>query len=232
MVKTAKPKASGPVQVGEQKYHISPPNMGVASFNLIGTSPLMVSSFTQKAIDKMRAVHEAGMQARGKKVREKRNFDDDYEQAHHRSQQGWAGFPAGAFRTAMVDACRLVGFQMTKAKLAVFVESDGLDAVTSVPLVRIIGSPKMSVKPERNDDGSMDLRARPVWETWSINPLRVKFDMDQFAVEDVFNLLLRAGMQVGIGEGRPNSRNSTGIGYGLFDINPDFKLHVIKSGKR
>jgi len=32
------------------------------------------------------------------------------------------------------------------------------------------------------------------------------------------NLLARAGLQVGIGEGRPDSKNSAGMGWGLFQI--------------
>lgn len=198
-------------------FHIPPPNMGIASFHLIGTSPLMVSAFTQKAINKMKEVHEAGSRARSKKTREARNFEADYEAAFHRSHEGWAGMPAGAFRTAMVDSCRLVGFAMTKAKLAIFIEHDGLDTVTQVPLVKIIGKPEMRIKPERNENGSMDLRSRPVWEAWEVD-LRLRFDLDMFGLEDVTNLLSRAGMQVGIGEGRPNSRNSTGIGFGLWEV--------------
>lgn len=220
-------------RLGEEKYlSIAPPNMKIVKFTLHGTSPLMVSAFTKKAIDKMKAVHEAGTVAKGKKIREKRDFESDFKEAFHRSTDGWAGMPAGAFRTAMVDACRLVGYAMTKAKLAVFIEKDGLDSVTQVPLVKITGEPRPwqnSIKPERNDDGSMDLRCRPVWETWSIEDFRVRFDADQFHIEDVANLLMRAGQQVGVGEGRPNSRNSTGIGFGLWDVDPGFTL--IQPGK-
>ena len=36
--------------------------------------------------------------------------------------------------------------------------------------------------------------------------------------EDVANLIMRAGMQAGIGEGRPFSKESAGIGYGLFEV--------------
>lgn len=32
------------------------------------------------------------------------------------------------------------------------------------------------------------------------------------------NLLSRAGLQVGIGEGRPDSKKSAGMGYGLFTV--------------
>jgi hypothetical protein len=42
--------------------------------------------------------------------------------------------------------------------------------------------------------------------------------MDQFTPEDVANLMARVGMQVGIGEGRPDSKNSAGMGWGLFKI--------------
>jgi len=31
-------------------------------------------------------------------------------------------------------------------------------------------------------------------------------------------LLARVGMQVGIGEGRPDSKNSAGMGWGLFEV--------------
>jgi hypothetical protein len=35
---------------------------------------------------------------------------------------------------------------------------------------------------------------------------------------DVVNLISRVGLQVGIGEGRPDSKQSAGLGYGLFEI--------------
>ena len=57
-----------------------------------------------------------------------------------------------------------------------------------------------------------------MWRKWSVK-LHVKFDEDQFSLADISNLLARAGIQCGIGEGRPNSRMSTGIGFGTFKIN-------------
>ena len=35
---------------------------------------------------------------------------------------------------------------------------------------------------------------------------------------DIVNLISRVGMQVGIGEGRPDSKQSAGLGFGLFEI--------------
>lgn len=106
---------------------------------------------------------------------------------------------------------------MTLAKLSIFIEPDGFDRVDGTPLVKIIGTPEMHVGAVRNATGVCDLRARPMWRNWSVN-LRVKYDEDQFSLTDVTNLLARAGIQCGIGEGRPNSRASTGIGFGTFTI--------------
>lgn len=196
---------------------ISAPRMRKAVFTLNGTAPYMQNRFSQKGIDMMRAKHEAGGQGKTKRNREARNFNQDYKNAIHLAKQGWPGVPAGAFRTAMIDCCRLVGYKMTFAKLAIFCEPDGFDKVDGTPLVRIKGKHEMHIGTVRNQTGVADLRARPMWREWSID-LTVRWDEDQFSLTDVTNLLARVGMQCGIGEGRPNSRECTGIGFGLFEI--------------
>jgi hypothetical protein len=197
---------------------IAPPKMQTALFKLVSTSPLIAHRFSQKARLAMQAKQEAGSTGNSKKpVREKRDLKADFEAATYFAEKGWAGFPASAFRTGMISSCRLVGFKMTLAKLSVFIEPDGFDKFDGTPLVRINGNREQHVAAMRNDNGSMDLRSRPMWREWSID-LRVKFDADQFTLEDVSNLLLRVGMQVGVGEGRPDSRNSPGAGFGLFTI--------------
>ena len=132
-------------------------------------------------------------------------------------EDGSYGIPAGAFRSACIRACKLVGYEMTMAKCSIFVEHDGLDKVDATPLVKIKGNPEKTIMPVRNQTGVLDLRSRPVWKNWSVD-LRVRFDLDQFSPNDVINLLNRAGIQVGIGEGRPFSKKSDGMGYGLFVV--------------
>lgn len=118
----------------------------------------------------------------------------------------------------MISACRLVGFKMTVAKLSVFVEADGLDADDGTPLVRIIGGePERNEMVARNETGVADLRIRPMWRDWGAR-LRIRYDAGQFTMADVINLLHRAGAQVGVGEGRPDSRSSAGMGFGLFEV--------------
>lgn len=196
---------------------VQPLKEQIVAFNLRGMAPYMQLRFSQKAMAKMQATQEAGSQSRSKVKREARDFTQDYEQAMHLLEDGSHGIPAAAFRNAMISACRTIGFKMTLAKLSIFVEPDGLDQVDGTPLVRLYGEPEQTVMPVRNATGVADLRVRPLWREW-YTTIRVRFDTAQFSVEDVFNLVIRAGAQVGIGEGRPDSRESAGLGYGLFTI--------------
>ena len=197
---------------------IPEPDLRIVQFHIVGTAPYVQHKFSEKVRQQIKAKHEEGSTARGKKKREPRNFKAEYEAATHFSEQNWPGIPAPAFRAAMISACRLVGFQMTKAKLSVFIVADGLDIDEGTPLVKIKGKREMHEGHVRNETGVVDLRARPMWRKWTCD-LNVQYDADQFTVTDVTNLLMRAGMQVGIGEGRPDSKKShTGMGWGTFEI--------------
>lgn len=198
-----------------REIQIPAPRFETLEFKLVGTAPYMQARFSEKARKLMRDKHEAGSVGKKGKKRDARDFNSDYEQAKHTSSEGWCGIPAGAFRAACISACRLVGFRMTLAKLSLFIEADGLDALDGTPLVRIYGEPEVSEMLVRNATGVADIRVRPLWRDWHCT-LRVRYDCDQFTREDVANLLLRVGAQVGIGEGRPDSKSSNGLGFGLF----------------
>lgn len=196
---------------------ITAPDIRTAEFEIEGTAPYVQLKFPKKVAEMMRAKMEAGQQAKKNNKKEARDFDEDYRQALHVSEEGWYGIPAAAFRNALISACRVAGFQMTKAKLSVVAASDGLDAEEAIPLVRIYGEPEMRVDHVRNATGVADLRVRAMWKKWHAT-LRIQYDHEQFSLTDVTNLLARAGMQVGVGEGRPDSKQSAGLGWGTFRI--------------
>ena len=200
-----------------ETVQIEAPKFEEAIFNIHGTAPLVMNKFSQKAREQLRATHAAGSQGKKGKKREAKDFDQCYEGAIHRSMEGWIGWPASAFRAAMVSACRIVGFQMTRAKLALFIQHDGIDADEGTPLVKIEGKPRPMETIVTVGMGKPDVRIRPMFDKWSI-VVRVLFDADIFSRTDVANLLMRAGIQVGIGEGRPDSRQSVGMGWGTFAI--------------
>lgn len=196
---------------------IKPANIKSAVFRINGTAPLVQARFSEKAKQAMMAKMAAGGTARKGKSREPRDFDADMRAAMHISEEGWQGIPAGAFRNAMISACRLCGFKMTLAKLSVFVVADGFDKVDGIPLVRFEGEPERHEMAARVGMGTTDIRIRPMWRKWSAE-VAVRYDADQFTQEDVANLMARVGMQVGIGEGRPDSRTSAGLGWGTFEL--------------
>ena len=203
--------------VAPEQVRITRPKLRTASIEIVGVSPYVQHAFSEKQRKQMEDTQRAGQQARGKKNRVPKDFDAVYEAAKHISKEGWCGIPAPAFRNAMISACRLIGFKMTHAKLSVWVEADGIDAKDGTPLVAIIGEPRIHEATVRNATGVADIRWRPMWETWSAL-VRVTWDEDQFSATDVMNLMLRAGLQVGIGEGRPDSPSSNGLGWGRFQV--------------
>ena len=200
-----------------QSVTIKPANIQTAEFNIKGTAPYVQARFSGKAMQAMMTKMAAGSTASKSRAKPARDFDDDYRQAMHISTEGWYGIPAGAFRQAMISACRLVGFKMTLAKLSVFVHADGFDKIDGIPLIRLEGTPERTDMAVRNATGVADIRVRPMWREWS-SKVRVKYDADQFTLQDVTNLMQRVGMQVGIGEGRPDSRESAGLGWGTFEL--------------
>lgn len=211
-----------PVAKKNEPISVSAPNIEAIQIRLVGTAPLMMARFSQKAMlamqDKMTGETKPG----SKKVRAKRDFEDDCEQAKHYmnvegEKEPVVGIPCSALRSALISACRLTGATMTRAKISLFVPAQGYDTVDQVPLFRVYGESRMVIAPVRNATGVFDLRARPVWDQWYCEPL-ISFDADQFSTSDVLNLLRRAGMQIGLLEGRMDSRNSAGLGYGSFEV--------------
>ena len=211
--------AEAEVGVPRREVQITPPKLQTAEFLIIGTAPYVQQAFSQKAREQIKGIQEAGSQRKKGKNREAKDFQECYEQSKHYSKEGWIGIPAGAFRAAMISACRLVGFKMTMAKLSIFVEADGYDRVDGTPLIKITkGEPHYSEHPVRLKGDVVDLRSRPMWDPGWECAVRITFDLDQFSLQDVANLMMRVGRQVGLGEGRPDSRSSAGMGWGTFDI--------------
>ena len=202
----------------EQRVVIEAPRLDIAAIRIVGISPYVQHKFSARARGKIEAQQRLGERAKKGSKREPRDFETDYHAAMYLSREGWRGIPAPAFRNAMISACKVAGFQMTRAKLSIFVEPDGFDAEDGTPLVRILGEPQPpNPQAVRNETGVVDLRVRPTWFEWSAI-VQVRWDSDQFSVGDIVNLMARAGLQVGIGEGRPDSKKSNGLGWGRWEV--------------
>lgn len=197
---------------------ITKPNLPIMAIGIRGNAPLVQNRFGPKGLQMMIDIQEKGSTAKKGKKREPKDFDALYKDAMHVSTEGWHGLPAATFRNAMVSACKVVGFHMTKARLAVFVEADGY-ASDGTPLVRITkGKPHPFDAVVRNATGVADVRRRPMFDPGWEAVVRIKYDRDMFTPDDIYNLMMRVGLQVGVGEGRPDSKSSSGMGWGTFEL--------------
>jgi hypothetical protein len=205
--------------MSDTKLQIKPSNLKVSTFTIVGTAPYVSNKFAAEAREMMRARQAAGSQAKKGSKREPKDFDKCYLESMHAFGDGTYGVPATSFRQAIVSACRIVGFKMTLAKLAIFVEADGFDVDDASPLVRFTkGSPEKFESFTRNETGVADIRVRGKWQPGWEMKLRVKYDADLFGYDDIKNLLQRVGAQVGVGAGRPDSKDSCGQGWGTFEV--------------
>jgi hypothetical protein len=88
----------------------------------------------------------------------------------------------------------------------------------ATPLVRLAkGEAEPWTVPVKLPKGGTDLRCRPMYREWEA-VLRIRYDAGILTADQLVNLISRVGVQVGIGEGRPDSKESAGLGFGLFDI--------------
>jgi hypothetical protein len=183
-----------------------------------GVTPYCHNAFSAEAQDAMRRAQEAGSAGKAKKAHKPKDFEACYQAAIHKSTDGWYGIPCSALRSAMISACRVAGIVMSRAKLTVHVIEDGFDSVDFKGLTRItVGSPSRHDAAVRIK-GTYDIRSRPLWQPGWQAVVTIEYDADSITPESVANLLMRAGLQVGIGEGRPDSRDSAGIGWGKFKV--------------
>lgn len=205
-----------PAVPNEVRVEIPAANLKTHSFCIVGDAPYVQNRFSQRSIDEMRFRMEHPGQKMPKTARD---FKREFEQSSHRdTAEGWYGIPAPAIRSATIRACKLIpGLNMTDAKMSIVVLADGVDE-DGTPLVRITKGLPHYVEHVVRVQMTTDVRIRSMWDPGWEAKVRLSWDGDQFSTESVANILYRAGKQVGIGEGRPFSRSSAGMGWGTFGL--------------
>jgi hypothetical protein len=206
----------------KKKIAITAPNFQRAHFHIIGTSPLVVKRFSQKT---KQGFWDDRFGPKDKTIRKKKKVTTEtpeelFDQARYRLKKGLQdGIHAASVRNAMIRACSLVGLTMVQARMTIFAEADGVDYLEpQIPLIRILQKPKLQSDIVRIGPKKVpDISIRPAYHDWAMD-IRLSWDADQFTLQDVINLMLRVGLQVGLCEGRPSSPNSGGMGWGLFRI--------------
>lgn len=201
-----------------QAVSITAPKFERVEFSIVGTAFYVPHKFSVSKLIALQARQSEGDTAGTRKRRAPKDFEREAVESAYRSADGRWGIPATAFRGALVSACRICKFKMTMAKLSLFIETTLSDEGTGTPIVEIEGESESFVQQVRNETGVIDLRPRMRWYPGWRATVRVRYDAEILRAEDVANLMVRAGMQVGIGDGRPDSPASVGMCWGTFEV--------------
>ncbi len=185
---------------------------------IIGTSPLVIHRFSEKA---KRQMLDA-MQGR-KSPKEVKDPQAEYEAAAYRFADGGYGFPVIGFKQATVSAARFYGKDVSMTSLRQFMFFKGEIGVDGQQLARIVGEPKMREDVVKIGRSGADLRYRPEWRTWSTT-LRVQYIKSVITRDSVLSLIDAGGLGVGVGEWRPERDGD----FGQFRVDPDRKVEIVK----
>jgi hypothetical protein len=185
---------------------------------IVGTAPLIVHKFSEKA---KRQMLDA-MQGR-KTPKQAKDPEADYEAAFYRHDDGGYGFPVIAFKAASVSACRFFGksMPMTLARQCIFLDAE-FSKTDGQKLARIVGTPHMREDVTRVGMGGSDLRYRPEFTEWSTE-LEITYVKSMLTRESVLSLLDAGGMGVGVGEWRPEKKGD----FGTYQIDSTRDVEVL-----
>lgn len=184
---------------------------------LVGTAPLIVHKFSEKA---KRQMLDA-MQGR-KSPKQSKDPEGDYEAAFYRTDSGGYGFPVIAFKAATVGAARFYGKSISMTALRQFVFFDAeFSKEAGQKLAVLTGEPHMREDVVKVGMGGSDLRYRPEFTEWS-TVVEVTYVKSMLTRESVLSLIEAGGMGVGVGEWRPEKKGD----FGTFVIDPTREIEV------
>lgn len=210
---------------------------------IIGTSPLIVHRFSEKAKRQMLD----RMQGR-KSPKENKDPRAEFEAAAYLMSKEETngkkkvssiatpayGFPAVAFKAATVGAARFYprnDVTMTGLRQFLFFagQVSGPDRVALVPILgsedaEVNGSdwPRMREDVVKVGQGS-DLRYRPEFWPWRVE-LKVTYVTSALTRGSVLSLIDAGGLGVGVGEWRPERRGD----FGTYRVDVDKEVEVVK----
>lgn len=193
---------------------------------VVGTAPLIVHRFSEKAKRKMLD----SMQGR-KSPKESKDPEAEFQAAAYRLGDGY-GFPAVGFKAATVSAARFYGKNdVTMTGLRQFMFFRGEIGGDGMMLVRLEGGddadgdwPRMREDVVRVNRGGSDLRYRPEFWPWRAK-LTVTYVRSALTQSSVLSLIDAGGLGVGVGEWRPEKRGD----FGTFAVDVDGKVEVVGS---
>jgi hypothetical protein len=184
---------------------------------IIGTSPLIVSRFSEKAKQQMLDTQQGR-----RRPRTARDPDEEYRASLYKGTNARRntlyGFPASGFKQATVGAARFYGKDVKMTELRQFMffkgryfpeEGQQLTVINGTPVmrqdyVRLAGAGRPA-----------DLRFRGMFEQWTA-VLVVSYTSSALTRDSALSLIDAGGTGVGVGEWRPEHKGEFGT-YAIDD---------------
>ena len=184
---------------------------------IIGTTPLIMHRFSEKAKRQMLD----NMQGR-KSPKETKDPAAEFDAAFYRMEDETPGFPVLGFKMATVGGARFYGKDVSMTALRQYLFFRGEIGQDGMTLVRIDGEATMREDVVRVGRGGTDLRYRPEFREWSTT-LTVTYVTSALTRDSVLSLIDAGGMGVGVGEWRPEKNGDNGT----YRVDPDRTVEVL-----
>lgn len=223
--KVAKKSAEEPAAIAIQLQRLP---MQTLLVPVVGTSPLIVHKFSEKAKKQMLDA----MQNR-KNPKEPKDPEAEYLAAFYHiwkrdeskgtlERDGY-GFPVIAFKAATIGGGRFYsGVTMVALRQYMFFKGEAGDGGQQMARIESDAGPKMREDVVRVNRGGSDLRYRPMFEDWRTT-LRVSYVTSALTRDSVLNLIDAGGFGVGVGEWRPEKSGD----FGTYQIDTTRDIQVI-----
>lgn len=181
-----------------------------AKIKIKGLSPLIMHRWSEKARKEM-------LDKQMKKTVKKsvKDPEEQFESSVYYTDQKKLGFPADAFKKAMIRGAKLVGLVMTDARTSFFVHGEYCTR-DDRELVKISGELRPREDMVRLNGSTADIRYRGQVLDWAAE-LEISYNAAITSFDQIVNMLQAAGYGVGVGEWRPEKDGT----FGRFEVLTD-----------
>ncbi len=172
-----------------------------------GLSPLIMHRWSEKAKQAM-----LDKQMRKTVKKEAKDPKEQFEASVYHTDGGELGFPADAFKKAMIRGAKQLGLVMTDMRTGFFVHGEYCTR-DDRDLVYIAGELSMREDMVRLNGTTSDIRYRGQVTRWSAE-LEISYNASVVGFDYIVNMLNAAGYGVGVGEWRPEKDGM----FGRFEV--------------
>lgn len=188
----------------KQEIVVAPIQIATMELGIRGDTPLLMERFSDAA----RQLLLQQVTGKGKEKRKNRDMNQEVKDKIHLTANGKPGFPAAAFKRAMVEASVYVAnMDKKRAKGSFYILGNILP----------IRSKKMVVNKALGRDSGINHAPREIWrpefQGWSAK-LLLRYNASQITPEAIVELAKLAGFHIGVGGWRPQCSGS----YGMFSV--------------